>query len=1349
MKRKMMLTLFAGVLAGLLFADGGTKNLIINGNFEEAEGELPSGWSVFGASERGVVARVAKGRDGAGLSIVCENNDPSVKGRSIAARIRPIENLPAGKGYTLSLAARSPIAGQKLIVFYYTDPRDGTHWYTRREVMLSKDWRTYRVSELIPPDAEWRNKALSFNFLIESGSALIDDVSFAESTPPRRADIAGKNLLMNGDFENNDGNTLFDWVAYGSLAGKGSIGARAVGFVNGSYSAEIKSLGIDPTTKDKMVVLRSAPVEDIIPGEPYTLTFYARGESDGQPLIVFYYTDSVAGLHWYKREEFVLSREWKRYTFAETIPGPEECKARSLYFHFAVTVGTVLLDDVSFMIAERAVKVGVRRKNILVNPGFDTGVDGWFTETWHSTDGPDQRSIEIDRTNRHSGTASVKLYGLNNSIISRLYPFVPGRTYALSLYARNEESGTDEAFRMFSITPDWKIERRIVMLSDLGTEWKRFSIEFKYPALGGDYQNSFYVRVDPKSTVWIDSMQVEEGQATPYDPGIQVGVMPRAQLGIYQPGNITADVVVTSQHGLERPALLSVICADVNRRIIAKQEVPLESSSPERIVVPVSFTTNQLGVIDIATAVYDATDRVLLAEGSWRIAIADPINFRNRYIGIDLDPGSASVHDMKMGETIASYFGADFQRTFMRPGYAPRSRFLAGDNVFLDTMNEMLPLQRRAMMMTVVNPPADSILNYHQMLKAKRVITDDELSDEIARFGAMFAHIAARLSKHIGYFEILNEPNLWTVAGEKGMTPERYAQVVKEVAPYVRAAVPNVKLAANVNGIDHAYAERFFAAGGGAFIDVFTVHPYRGAPENPPMYEDFKRLRTIIDKYQSGMPIINSEQYYGVRNQIYAHEYARNYYADDEEDCAGRIVQTLLHGVAAERAPFSLHGPTSSLFKFSPFDTPYYYYLFGLLNAGSRLMADVTNGTNITAHNACRAFLFEKADGTRLVSINTRVYGTEGFMKRPPLATSVLDANGNALPGDLALGYLPTYLTFAHTTSSQEIKTAVQSAMYRGFDFPLSVFCDLTPERKMTLIVENTENAPVSGNMQFIVPEGFASPGLMDISLGAGERRESSFVVTRSLDWRESYAVSYTGKSGDMIVSRTVRLPSLFVPRTPAPPVIDGDLADWTDVAWLSLGEDSLSTDFNPKNPHTGPSDLAAEVAIRYDASNVYLAVNVKDETFFRRSGGDQELFSGDSVQVYFDLKNTAREDIRDYDADDAVYSIGLNQAMRPIAWLEKNPGGTRYLGGANEETGIDTDVRVACRKTAAGYVYEMAFPGYTLPFLALASGSIFGISLLINDNDGAGRKQGLTLGPKGTEPCKTPFLWRCARLSQ
>ena len=43
---------------------------------------------------------------------------------------------------------------------------------------------------------------------------------------------------------------------------------------------------------------------------------------------------------------------------------------------------------------------------------------------------------------------------------------------------------------------------------------------------------------------------------------------------------------------------------------------------------------------------------------------------------------------------------------------------------------------------------------------------------------------------------------------------------------------------------------------------------------------------------------------------------------------------------------------------------------------------------------------------------------------------------------------------------------------------------------------------------------------------------------------------------------------------------------------------------------------------------------------------------------------------------------------------------------------------------------------------------SVLGLSLLINDDDGAGRKQGLTLGPAGSEPIGRRWLWKRCQLA-
>lgn len=110
---------------------------------------------------------------------------------------------------------------------------------------------------------------------------------------------------------------------------------------------------------------------------------------------------------------------------------------------------------------------------------------------------------------------------------------------------------------------------------------------------------------------------------------------------------------------------------------------------------------------------------------------------------------------------------------------------------------------------------------------------------------------------------------------------------------------------------------------------------------------------------------------------------------------------------------------------------------------------------------------------------------------------------------------------------------------------------------------------------------------------------------------------------------------------------------------------------------------------------------------------------------------------------DDLEYLVSLIDGKAHV-WLVKGAEGN-YRGAANRVDGFE-DVDAACAIVRKGRttVYELVLPRKPcLPGVTLAPDAAFGFSLLINDNDGAGRKPGLTLAPKGTEPYGAPHLYR------
>jgi hypothetical protein len=71
-------------------------------------------------------------------------------------------------------------------------------------------------------------------------------------------------------------------------------------------------------------------------------------------------------------------------------------------------------------------------------------------------------------------------------------------------------------------------------------------------------------------------------------------------------------------------------------------------------------------------------------------------------------------------------------------------------------------------------------------------------------------------------------------------------------------------------------------------------------------------------------------------------------------------------------------------------------------------------------------------------------------------------------------------------------------------------------------------------------------------------------------------------------------------------------------------------------------------------------------------------------------------------------------------------------------------DARCKIVREGTTTTYELLLPKRPcLPGVALEADAAFGFSLLINDSDGSGRKIGLTLAPKGSEPYGRPDEYR------
>ncbi|MCC7535687.1 MAG: beta-galactosidase [Deltaproteobacteria bacterium] len=190
---------------------------------------------------------------------------------------------------------------------------------------------------------------------------------------------------------------------------------------------------------------------------------------------------------------------------------------------------------------------------------------------------------------------------------------------------------------------------------------------------------------------------------------------------------------------------------------------------------------------------------------------------------------------------------------------------------------------------------------------------------------------------------------------------------------------------------------------------------------------------------------------------------------------------------------------------------------------------------------------------------------------------------------------------------------------------------------------------------------------------------------------------------------------------------VDGNLDEWGDAGWVTLGE----SDWIGLAPYGGPTDLVVRAAARFVTGTLYLAFDVTDDRAHNERPDDQ-LYLGDSVQVAFDVA-------RNYgDAYDATDDHEINFALHDTAGNRV----FRFAGppGATEPVLSATRVGESTR-------YEIALENGDVAPATFATGQVLGFSFLVNDDDrgvtldGTGREGWLELTP-GIGQTKSPYLF-------
>jgi hypothetical protein len=167
---------------------------------------------------------------------------------------------------------------------------------------------------------------------------------------------------------------------------------------------------------------------------------------------------------------------------------------------------------------------------------------------------------------------------------------------------------------------------------------------------------------------------------------------------------------------------------------------------------------------------------------------------------------------------------------------------------------------------------------------------------------------------------------------------------------------------------------------------------------------------------------------------------------------------------------------------------------------------------------------------------------------------------------------------------------------------------------------------------------------------------------------------------------------------------IDGDLSEWGALPYAIN-----AATYKPENI-SGASDNSATFGLGWDATYLYVAVNVIDDVYVQTQTGNA-IYKGDSLEILFDADLRGDFNVNSLNGDDI--QLGLSIGNPSTA----NPAAQTFIWYPSRLAGAPGGVRLAGKLTSNGYTVEAAIPWTALT----ASGSAnnrYGFVISVSDND-------------------------------
>lgn len=265
-------------------------------------------------------------------------------------------------------------------------------------------------------------------------------------------------------------------------------------------------------------------------------------------------------------------------------------------------------------------------------------------------------------------------------------------------------------------------------------------------------------------------------------------------------------------------------------------------------------------------------------------------------------------------------------------------------------------------------------------------------------------------------------------------------------------------------------------------------------------------------------------------------------------------------------------------------------------------------------------------------------------------------------------------------------------------------YFDYTDQKVKTLMsIANQSKQPFNGSLQ-VTYETKQGPQIFTTDINQLEPGKSSEITIPELI-NGKRTVKGFDASGKLLHSSEDIFHALQIDKPQRHIQIDGDLKEWSSEAIFEV-ENVKMKDWS------GQDDAGATGSLGWDSANLYLALEVTDDQHFQTSS-ESEIWSGDGVQFAIGIADENGNPPTEYHE----MGMAMNDKGQLSKWRWITPQ------GFNIDDYFETELAITRKEQTT--VYEAAIPWneLTLDTTLVKPGLKLKFSLLVNDNDGEGRK--------------------------